>query len=238
MSSPRSADHGVIHRFLPGPLHCPLTSDLFRTSEASSNAQGGLKSPISIGSPHRPSENHLDSFSRHFESIMESHRAKGTSYSSLDSVDLLTSGSTSVFTFDLPTLTPEIQVRSHVRAGWVSGGARDVTCVCLFRVRSARAPNRSSSSALRRSPIPIRPHPPRPPDLKSAFLPRGRVSRAAPETTASIRSDPCRRKRRGGAPSSRTASVKPTPPPRSTASLGESRTREGARGGSLKSILL
>lgn len=42
---------------------------------------------------------------------MESHRAKGTSYSSLDSVDLLTSGSTSVFTFDLPTLTPEIQVR-------------------------------------------------------------------------------------------------------------------------------
>uniref|UniRef100_A0A665TYX4 Pleckstrin and Sec7 domain containing a n=1 Tax=Echeneis naucrates TaxID=173247 RepID=A0A665TYX4_ECHNA len=46
---------------------------------------------------------------RHFENIIESHRAKGTSYSSLDSVDLLTSGSTSVFTFDLPTLTPEIQ---------------------------------------------------------------------------------------------------------------------------------
>ncbi|CAG05091.1 unnamed protein product [Tetraodon nigroviridis] len=80
-----------------------------RASEASANAQGGLKSPISLGSPRRPSENHLDSFSRHFESIMESHRAKGTSYSSLDSVDLLTSGSTSVFTFDLPTLTPEIQ---------------------------------------------------------------------------------------------------------------------------------
>ncbi|TNM99356.1 hypothetical protein fugu_012389 [Takifugu bimaculatus] len=56
-----------------------------RCSEALSNAQGGLKSPISIGSPRRPSENHLDSFSRHFESIMESHRAKGTSYSSLDS---------------------------------------------------------------------------------------------------------------------------------------------------------
>ncbi|XP_008319904.1 PH and SEC7 domain-containing protein 1-like isoform X2 [Cynoglossus semilaevis] len=57
----------------------------------------------------RLSESNLDSFSRHFENIMESHRAKGTSYSSLDSVDLLTSGSTSVFTFDLPTLTPEIQ---------------------------------------------------------------------------------------------------------------------------------
>ncbi|XP_030604645.1 PH and SEC7 domain-containing protein 1-like isoform X2 [Archocentrus centrarchus] len=77
--------------------------------EASSDTHGGLKSPISIGSPRRPSDSNLDSFSRHFESIMESHRAKGTSYSSLDSVDLLTSGSTSVFTFDLPTLTPEIQ---------------------------------------------------------------------------------------------------------------------------------
>lgn len=97
-----------------------------------SNSHGGLKSPISIGSPRRPSDSNLDSFSRHFESIMESHRAKGTSYSSLDSVDLLTSGSTSVFTFDLPTLTPEIQVResesgSHLT--WtmlVSAGETDV----------------------------------------------------------------------------------------------------------------
>ncbi|CAK6969795.1 uncharacterized protein psda isoform X1, partial [Scomber scombrus] len=83
---------------------------LKRPSEVSSD---GLKSPLSVGPPlgppRRPSDSNLDSFSRHFESIMESHRAKGTSYSSLDSVDLLTSGSTSVFTFDLPTLTPEIQ---------------------------------------------------------------------------------------------------------------------------------
>ncbi|XP_054654581.1 PH and SEC7 domain-containing protein 1 isoform X2 [Dunckerocampus dactyliophorus] len=68
-----------------------------------------VKSPVAVGVPRRPSDSNLDSFSRHFETIMESHRAKGTSYSSLDSVDLLTSGSTSVFTFDLPTLTPEIQ---------------------------------------------------------------------------------------------------------------------------------
>lgn len=39
---------------------------------------------------------------------MESHRAKGTSYSSLDSVDMTSSGPP-IFTFDLPTLTPEIQ---------------------------------------------------------------------------------------------------------------------------------
>uniref|UniRef100_A0A671Y397 Pleckstrin and Sec7 domain containing n=1 Tax=Sparus aurata TaxID=8175 RepID=A0A671Y397_SPAAU len=89
--------------------------DFMEPLEAS-NSHGGLKSPISIGSPRRPSESNLDSFSRHFESIMESHRAKGTSYSSLDSVDLLTSGSTSVFTFDLPTLTPEIQVRAEKAA--------------------------------------------------------------------------------------------------------------------------
>ncbi|KAL0178983.1 hypothetical protein M9458_024425, partial [Cirrhinus mrigala] len=49
----------------------------------------------------------LDTFSRHFENIMESHRAKGTSYSSLDSLDPLTSSTQTVLTFDLPTLTPQ-----------------------------------------------------------------------------------------------------------------------------------
>lgn len=99
----------------------------FRPTEGTCNAHGALKSPVSIGSPRRPSESNLDSFSRHFESIMESHRAKGTSYSSLDSVDLLTSGSTSVFTFDLPTLTPEIQV----------GAGRDDGTSCGMTGRAA-----------------------------------------------------------------------------------------------------
>lgn len=67
-----------------------------------------LKSPVAVESPGRISTDGLDSFSRHFESIMESHRAKGTSYSSLDSVDIASSGPP-IFTFDLPTLTPEIQ---------------------------------------------------------------------------------------------------------------------------------
>lgn len=40
---------------------------------------------------------------------MESHRAKGTSYSSLDSLDPLTSSTQTVLTFDLPTLTPQVQ---------------------------------------------------------------------------------------------------------------------------------
>lgn len=104
------------------------------------SAHGGLKSPISLGSPRRPSDCHLDSFSRHFESILESQRAKGTSYSSLDSVDLLTSGSNSVFTFDLPTLTPEIQVGGcgGGEGGGASRGQRwvwlRVTCVCVMFV--------------------------------------------------------------------------------------------------------
>uniref|UniRef100_A0A8C7D1T8 PH and SEC7 domain-containing protein 1 n=1 Tax=Oncorhynchus kisutch TaxID=8019 RepID=A0A8C7D1T8_ONCKI len=74
-----------------------------------SDSHSALKSPISLTSPRRTSADGLDSFSHHFESIVESHRAKGTSYSSLDSVDLLTSSGPHVFTFDLPTLTPEIQ---------------------------------------------------------------------------------------------------------------------------------
>uniref|UniRef100_A0A7N8YGH9 PH and SEC7 domain-containing protein 1-like n=1 Tax=Mastacembelus armatus TaxID=205130 RepID=A0A7N8YGH9_9TELE len=64
-----------------------------------------LKSPISVSGPRCATE---DTFSRHFESIMESHRAKGTSYNSLDSEELLTSSTQTVLTFDLPTLTPAI----------------------------------------------------------------------------------------------------------------------------------
>uniref|UniRef100_A0A6Q2X9N0 PH and SEC7 domain-containing protein 1-like n=1 Tax=Esox lucius TaxID=8010 RepID=A0A6Q2X9N0_ESOLU len=69
-----------------------------------------LKSPILVSGP-RLGVTSEDTFSRHFESIMESHRAKGTSYCSLDldSEELLTSSTQTVLSFDLPTLTPEIQ---------------------------------------------------------------------------------------------------------------------------------
>ncbi|XP_055746940.1 uncharacterized protein LOC129829259 isoform X3 [Salvelinus fontinalis] len=69
-----------------------------------------LKSPVLVSGP-RLAGTSEDSFSRHFESIMESHRAKGTSYGSLDldSEELLTSSTQTVLTFELPTLTPEIQ---------------------------------------------------------------------------------------------------------------------------------
>uniref|UniRef100_A0A8K9UZU2 PH and SEC7 domain-containing protein 1 n=1 Tax=Oncorhynchus mykiss TaxID=8022 RepID=A0A8K9UZU2_ONCMY len=83
-----------------GNTHMPLDS-FFDNLPA-------LKSPILVSGP-RLAGTTEDTFSRHFESIMESHRAKGTSYCSLDSEELLTSSTQTVLTFDLPTLTPEIQ---------------------------------------------------------------------------------------------------------------------------------
>ncbi|XP_040294353.1 PH and SEC7 domain-containing protein 1 [Bufo bufo] len=74
--------------------------------------QTPLRSPLTFRLCHRFSEDGMDSFSKHFEAIMESHRAKGTSYSSLDSIDILSSSAqnqNSFFTFDLPTLTSETQ---------------------------------------------------------------------------------------------------------------------------------
>ncbi|XP_053306911.1 PH and SEC7 domain-containing protein 1 [Spea bombifrons] len=76
------------------------------------NIQKPCRSSLSFLLCHRLSEDEMDSFSKHFESIMESHRAKGTSYSSLDSIDILsysTQNQNSFFTFELPTLTPETQ---------------------------------------------------------------------------------------------------------------------------------
>ncbi|XP_014909798.1 PH and SEC7 domain-containing protein 1-like isoform X2 [Poecilia latipinna] len=69
------------------------------------NHNPALKSPILVSGPRCAAE---DTFSSHFESIMESHRAKGTSYNSLDSEELLTSSTQTVLSFDLPTLTPAI----------------------------------------------------------------------------------------------------------------------------------
>ncbi|XP_040462205.1 PH and SEC7 domain-containing protein 1 isoform X2 [Falco naumanni] len=76
------------------------------------DTQDMLKSPVPFLLGHSLSKDGMDSFSKHFESIMESHRAKGTSYTSLDSIDILSSPARThgtFFTFDLPTLTPEIQ---------------------------------------------------------------------------------------------------------------------------------
>ncbi|XP_078055517.1 PH and SEC7 domain-containing protein 1-like [Mustelus asterias] len=72
-----------------------------------------MLSPVaSIAISRSLSEEGTDTFSKQFESILESHRAKGTSYTSLDSVEILPSPNRNhgnYFTFDFPTLTSEIQ---------------------------------------------------------------------------------------------------------------------------------
>ncbi|XP_048865313.1 uncharacterized protein LOC125739345 isoform X1 [Brienomyrus brachyistius] len=111
---------------------------LRRPLDSQPDEPGPLKSPIAVGSPRRTSEDGLDSFSRHFESIVESHRAKGTSYSSLDSEDLLVS-SQAMFTFDLPTLTPEIQ-------GQIRQSARSISELGFAPLAQSELPSRSDSA--------------------------------------------------------------------------------------------
>ncbi|XP_062270249.1 PH and SEC7 domain-containing protein 1-like isoform X2 [Platichthys flesus] len=99
------------------------------------NHHPALKSPILVSGPRCAAE---DSFSRHFESIMESHRAKGTSYNSLDSEELLTSSTQTVLTFDLPTLTPAIH-------GGVCHSARQIVKLSFAPLAHDERPSLSDS---------------------------------------------------------------------------------------------
>ncbi|XP_026104976.1 PH and SEC7 domain-containing protein 1-like [Carassius auratus] len=102
------------------------------------NEHTALKSPILVRGPRRRSRDSLDTFSRHFEYIMESHRAKGTSYSSLDSLDLLTSSTQTVLTFDLPTLTPQVQ-------GQIYQSARQIVELSFAPLAQIEIPSLSES---------------------------------------------------------------------------------------------
>ncbi|XP_057215075.1 PH and SEC7 domain-containing protein 1 [Triplophysa rosa] len=98
-----------------------------------------LKSPLLLHGPRRKSGDSQDTFSRHFESIMESHRAKGTSYSSLDSLDPLTSSTQTVLTFDLPTLTPQVQ-------GQIYQSARQIVELSFAPLAHVEMPSLSESA--------------------------------------------------------------------------------------------
>ncbi|XP_055031723.2 uncharacterized protein [Misgurnus anguillicaudatus] len=98
-----------------------------------------LKSPLLLRGPRRRSGDTQDTFSRHFESIMESHRAKGTSYSSLDSLDPLTSSTQTVLTFDLPTLTPQVQ-------GQIYQSARQIVQLSFAPLAHIEMPSLSESA--------------------------------------------------------------------------------------------
>nr|XP_033799682.1 PH and SEC7 domain-containing protein 1-like isoform X2 [Geotrypetes seraphini] len=110
--------------------------DVFEESRAEGRArvtvQASLKSPVSLLPVHRLSEDGTDSFSKHFENIMESHRAKGTSYTSLDSIDILASPTPSqsnYFTFDFPTLTSEIQDQIYHNAKLIEENFAPLACL-------------------------------------------------------------------------------------------------------------
>lgn len=103
------------------------------------NDHPALKSPLLVRGPRRRSGDSQDTFSRHFESIMESHRAKGTSYSSLDSLDPLTSSTQTVLTFDLPTLTPQVQ-------GQIYQSARQIVELSFAPLAHVEMPSLSESA--------------------------------------------------------------------------------------------
>uniref|UniRef100_A0A671LJQ1 Uncharacterized LOC107666723 n=1 Tax=Sinocyclocheilus anshuiensis TaxID=1608454 RepID=A0A671LJQ1_9TELE len=112
---------------------------LKRPQDRFSNDHPALKSPILVRGPRRRSGDSLDTFSRHFENIMESHRAKGTSYSSLDSLDPLTSSTQTVLTFDLPTLTPQVQ-------GQIYQSARQIVALSFAPLAHIEMPSLSESA--------------------------------------------------------------------------------------------
>uniref|UniRef100_A0A673MKJ3 Uncharacterized protein n=2 Tax=Sinocyclocheilus rhinocerous TaxID=307959 RepID=A0A673MKJ3_9TELE len=112
---------------------------LKRPQDHFSNNHPALKSPILVRGPRRRSGDSLDTFSRHFENIMESHRAKGTSYSSLDSLDPLTSSTQTVLTFDLPTLTPQVQ-------GQIYQSARQIVELSFAPLAHVEMPSLSESA--------------------------------------------------------------------------------------------
>uniref|UniRef100_A0A4W3GMG4 Pleckstrin and Sec7 domain containing a n=1 Tax=Callorhinchus milii TaxID=7868 RepID=A0A4W3GMG4_CALMI len=85
--------------------------EVFSQPESATDNRSQSCSPLAHP-PFLPLTDGTDTFSKQFERILESHRAKGTSYTSLDSVDVLSSPARNhenYFTFDLPTLTPAIQ---------------------------------------------------------------------------------------------------------------------------------
>nr|XP_023676112.1 PH and SEC7 domain-containing protein 1-like [Paramormyrops kingsleyae] len=99
-------------------LACQAEDDFFsnifmrRPQEEPLDGPPALKSPLQVLTPLRASEEvGFDTFSHHFESIVESYRAKGTSYNSLDGASQCSSCEPTGLTFDPPTLMPDLPGR-------------------------------------------------------------------------------------------------------------------------------
>ncbi|XP_077469907.1 PH and SEC7 domain-containing protein 1-like isoform X2 [Stigmatopora argus] len=125
---------------LPG---APLGLDAFTLLLKGASGAKGAAAP----------EGHLDSFSRHFESIVEGHRAKGTSRGSLDSVDL------PVLAFDLPTLGPEIQLTGVGQRALLPRGRSGANKIIQLSFAEERQPERQPELGAGSPPPPRRPVP-------------------------------------------------------------------------------
>ncbi|TSL04196.1 PH and SEC7 domain-containing protein 1 [Bagarius yarrelli] len=102
------------------------------------NNHSALKSPVLVRGPPQTSGDKMDTFSHHFESILESQRAKGTSYNSLESLTLLTSSSQTMLTLDLPTLTPQVKPQMY-------HSARQIVELSFAPLAHAEMPSASES---------------------------------------------------------------------------------------------
>ncbi|XP_031433998.1 PH and SEC7 domain-containing protein 1 isoform X3 [Clupea harengus] len=122
------------------PEVCVLSPESEAASEHSSRSAEEAKSSEAEAKRSQTSEEATDVFSSQFESIVESDRLRSTFYSSLDSLDALSSADDEPepepepsFTFDLP-LTPMIQQRlkessSHFLDGAAEFGRQEVLSV-------------------------------------------------------------------------------------------------------------
>ncbi|XP_041914380.1 PH and SEC7 domain-containing protein 1 isoform X2 [Alosa sapidissima] len=111
------------------PKVCVLSPESESASEHSSRSAEGAKSSEAEAKKSQGSDEATDVFSSHFESIVESDRLRSTLYSSLDSLDALSSADDDPepepsFTFDLP-LTPMIQQRLKESGHFLDGVAPD-----------------------------------------------------------------------------------------------------------------
>ncbi|XP_036385705.1 PH and SEC7 domain-containing protein 3 isoform X2 [Megalops cyprinoides] len=133
-SPPQSTDSGPS----PLPLQGPMEDEVFRalpevcvespesevTSEQTSSRSTEARGSDEDARAELESEEATDVFSSQFESILESERLRSTLYSSLDSLDALSSAdeSDTCFSFDMP-LTPMIQQRLKESGHFLEGGA-------------------------------------------------------------------------------------------------------------------
>ncbi|XP_066567588.1 PH and SEC7 domain-containing protein 1 isoform X2 [Amia ocellicauda] len=143
----------------PTPVLGAVEDEVFRGIPAvcveSPESEGMLNRALAVGDGEgrEGTEDTTDVFSSQFESILESDRLRSILYSSMDSLDALSSADESdpYFNFDLP-LTPMIQQRLKENSQFLEGGAelgrQEVLSVATAGSRGGKAALEVTSSFL------------------------------------------------------------------------------------------